>query len=152
MDEILCAHMPYFRSPGHIYRATCLQTVHACYKYLIALFYPIIHSSLQKISQRCAEFQKLSYAEVDRKKWEKVLTHDMISSDESDADDNGKAIFSVKELLWRNERVTSFFTKLDDSMEKRKSDQAVRQSKPRVRGNKVSNRDPPEHAPSWAKK
>ena len=107
---------------------------------------------MQKVTQRCAELQKLSYSEADKKKWEKVLTPEIVSSDKSDIDEEGKSIFSVKELVWRNDRVTNSFIKLDDSTEKRKSDQAVRQSKPRVRGRKVSSRPNPINAPSWAKK
>ena len=104
---------------------------------------------MQKVTQRCAELQKLSYSEADKKKWEKVLTPEIVSSDESDIDEEGKSIFTEKELVWQNDRVTNF---LDDSTEKRKSDQAVKQSKPRVRGRKVSSRPNPINAPSWAKK
>ncbi|XP_065892713.1 uncharacterized protein [Dysidea avara] len=106
----------------------------------------------RKVTQRCTEFLKLSYAEEDRKKREKVLIPEMISSDESDHDEQGKSVFSVKELRWRSDRVNNFFVKLDDSVDKRKLDQAIRQSKARKRGKKVSTRSPPISAPKWSLK
>ena len=83
------------------------------------------------------------------KKWE-VLNPDMISSDETDADDKGKSIFSVKILPCRRDRVNSFFLNLDDSVVSRRSDQAARQNKARIRNRKVSSRSPPKNIPKWA--
>ena len=82
----------------------------------------------------------------------KVLIPEMISSDESDKDEQGKSIFSVKELRWRSDRVNNFFNKLDDSLDKRKSEQAIRQSNARIRGRKVSTRPSPVSAPKWSMK
>lgn len=82
-------------------------------------------------------------------KWEKVLTSQLISSDESEID-NDKAVLVVKELVWRSDRVTNFFAKLDSAHEDRKSEQAKRQTKPRIRNGTTSTRVAPAHLPSWA--
>ena len=75
----------------------------------------------------------------------------MISSDDSESDD-GKGVFSVKNLQWRSDKVTRFFTKLDDAQKARKSEQAARQTKPRLNLGAVSTRPPPssDQVPAWA--
>ena len=73
----------------------------------------------------------------------------MISSDESELDD-GKAVLVVKELQWRSDKITNFFTKLDSAHEDRKSEQAKRQTKPSIRNGTSSARAAPAHLPSWA--
>ena len=83
-------------------------------------------------------------------KWEKVLTSELISSDESEVDDDDKAVLVVKKLAWRSDRVTNFFAKLDSAHEDRKSEQAKRQTKPRIHKGIVSTREAPAHLPSWA--
>jgi hypothetical protein len=51
--------------------------------------------------------------------------------------------------VW-SERVNEFFAKLDSSHEGRKSKQAKRQTKPRIRvTRKVSTREAPAQLPSW---
>ena len=50
-------------------------------------------------------------------KWEKVLTSELISSDESEVDNDDKAVLVVKKLAWRSDRVTNFFAKLDSAHE-----------------------------------
>ena len=52
-----------------------------------------------------------------------------LSTDESEIDDD-EAVLVVKELVWRSDRVTTFFAKLDSAHEDRKSEQAKRQTKP----------------------
>ena len=76
----------------------------------------------------------------------------MISSDETDAHNKGKSIFSVifKVLPWRHDRVNSFFLKLNDSVVSRRSDPAARQSKAGIQNKKVSSRSPPKNVPKWA--
>ena len=91
-----------------------------------------------------------SYSDADRMKWGKILTSDLVSSDESDIDENDKAVLVVKELGWRNDRVTTFFAKLDSAHEDRKSEQAKRQTKSRIRKGVMSTREAPAHLPSWA--
>ena len=73
----------------------------------------------------------MPYNEKDREKWKKVLVADLISSDESGTDD-GKSVFIVSELQWRSDKVNSFFKKLDDAYNSKKSEQAVRQTKKRI--------------------
>ena len=70
----------------------------------------------------------------------------MISSDESELE----AVLVVKELQWRSDKITNFFTKLDSAHEDRKSEQAERQTKPRIRNGTLSARAAPAHLPSWA--
>lgn len=92
----------------------------------------------------------MSYSEADRVKWEKVLISDLISSDESDEDEHGQPILVIKELKWRSDRVSSFFSRLDELHHQRKSEQAVRQTKARVYMDKTSQRLVPASIPAWA--
>lgn len=91
----------------------------------------------------------MSYNDVDRAKWEKVLVSELISSDESEIEDE-KSILIVKELSWRSVRVSTFFSRLDQAHEHRKSEQACRQTKSRVVKGKISSRPTPTNIPSWA--
>lgn len=106
---------------------------------------------LQRLAERVSEFKKLSFSEVDRKKWRKIFISEMISSDESETE-TGKAILSIKKLPWRSEKVDRFFTKLDEAHQARKSEQATRQTKPRLHLGAVSARPPPtsDQLPAWA--
>ena len=49
-----------------------------------------------------------------KKKWSKVMTMDVMSSDESE-DGN----IAVKDLTWRSDAVNSFFPKLDEEATKK---------------------------------
>ena len=91
----------------------------------------------------------MSYSEVDRMKWKKVLVTEMISSDESGSDD-GQPVFIVRELPWRSDKVTSFFQRLDKMREERKSEQASQQTKNRIRNGVISTRPQPSGFPSSA--
>lgn len=104
---------------------------------------------MQRLSERQAEFRRHSYSDGDRIKWEKVFTADLISSDESEVEED-KPVLVVKELVWRSDKVTNFFTKLDNAHDAKKSEQANRQTKSRVRRGVVSGRPAPAHLPSWA--
>ena len=73
----------------------------------------------------------MSYSESDQIKWKKILKCEMISSDESGTEDS-KSVFIVKELLWRSEKVTSVFNKINEMYDSQKSEQAPRQTKRRV--------------------
>ena len=75
----------------------------------------------------------------------------MISSDDSETED-GNAVFSIKNLRWRSEKVSRFFSKLDDAHKARKSEQAARQTKPRLHPGAVSSTAPPtsDRVPAWA--
>ena len=73
-----------------------------------------------------------------------------MSSDESDIED-GKGIIFVKDLPWRHKRITNFFQKLGDEHNSKRSEQANRQTKERVKKEeKISARAAPAGAPIWA--
>lgn len=96
------------------------------------------------------EFKKKSYSDEDKKKWEKVLTPEFVSSDESGVED-GKGVIFVKDIPWRSQKITKFFQKLDDSHNTNKSEQVSRQTKERIeKEDMVSRRSAPVGAPSWA--
>ena len=75
----------------------------------------------------------------------------MISSDESDHDEQGKSVFSVKELRWQSDRVNNF-VKLDDSVDKRNQTKLLGKVKLEKGASKVSTRSPPISAPKWSLK
>ena len=91
----------------------------------------------------------MSYNDADRAKWRKVLSTQLISSDESATEDD-QPVLIIKELRWRSEKVTIFFQKLDRAHDARKSEQACRQTKRRVRKGVTSNRPAPSGFPAWA--
>ena len=82
-------------------------------------------------------------------KWKKILVTDMMSSDESGTED-GQSVFIVKELSWRSDKVTAFFQRLDTARDKRKTEQASRQTKGRIRKGVMSTRPAPSGFPMWA--
>ena len=47
--------------------------------------------------------------------------------------EDGKGVIFVKDLPWRHKRVTNFFQKLDDEHNSKRSEQANRQTKVRVK-------------------
>ena len=55
-----------------------------------------------------SEFKRRSYSEKDKKKWEKVLIPEFMSSDESGTED-GKGVIFVKKIPWRSPKVETFF-------------------------------------------
>ena len=61
----------------------------------------------------------MSFAEKDRKKWEKsnVLTMLFMSSEES-ATEDGEDVLLIKDLQWRSDKVGRFFQNLDAKEEK----------------------------------
>ena len=91
----------------------------------------------------------MSYSEIDRQKWKKILITDMISSDSSGVEDT-IPVFVAKEMPWRSRKVTNFFDKLDKFHEDSKSEQAKRQTKRRIRTGKLSTRGMPSDVPKWA--
>ena len=106
---------------------------------------------MQRRAERESEFQRMSYSDNDREKWKKVLVTQLMSSDES-ADEDDQAVFVVKELSWRSDKVMAFFQKLDGARQSRKTEQASRQTKRRVRKGVMSSRPPPPGLPTWASK
>ena len=97
-----------------------------------------------------SEFKRRSYSEEDKKKWEKVLTPEFMSSDESGTED-GKGVIFVKKIPWQSPKVETFFSKLDDNHCLKKSEQATRQTKQRIKKeDMISGRAVPANIPSWA--
>ena len=91
----------------------------------------------------------MSFSEADRLKWKKILVTEFMSSDESGEEDEC-AVFIVKKLPWRSKRVSTFFQRLDTARASRKTEQASRQTKPRVYKDLISSRPAPHGFPSWA--
>ena len=90
----------------------------------------------------------MSYSPRDREKWSKVLTIDMISSEESDGEED---TIIVHPLQWRSEKVSCFLHSLDSKANDEKSPQAKRQTKRRVESSEHSLRSlPVESLPAWA--
>ena len=78
---------------------------------------------------------------------------EMMSTDESGEDDEGKAVVLVKHLQWRSEKVNRFFSRLDAFIDQGKSEQAHRQTKPRKLVKNKSSPLPPtslSDIPPWA--
>ena len=105
----------------------------------------------QKLQERRSVFKKRVYTNnEDKEKWLKVLVPDMISSEESEEDDDGD-FNVVKTLPWRAVVVRDFFYDLDEHYYSGKSPQAKRQTKRRALSDEVSSRSlPVDHFPSWA--
>ena len=89
----------------------------------------------------------MSFSEADRVKWRKIFVTEFMSSDESGEED-GRAVFMVKKLRWRSERVSSFFERLDTARASRKTEQASRQTKPRIYSDLISSRPAPVGFPA----
>ena len=104
---------------------------------------------LHRLTERESAFKKMSYSDVDRQKWKKVLIASMISSDSSGAEDT-LPVLIAKKLPWRSCKVTNFFDKLDKFHEDSKSEQAKRQTKKRIHRGKLSTRSMPNEVPKWA--
>ena len=133
------------------------STVECIYTCLYMKMYVVYHLNfdfvnlLQRRAERESQFNKMSYNDSDRAKWKKVLITEFMSSDESGTED-GEPVFIVKTLPWRSERVSKFFQRLDAARDARKSEQANRQTKPRVYKDLVSSRPLPTTCavPTWA--
>ena len=110
-----------------------------------------MHICLQKLTDRKAAFIKKSFKKAeDRKKWEKILQIDMMSSEDSIEEDD-KEMLVIKQLPWRGELVNKMFNELDMTAKKEKSPQGLRQQKQRKLGG-TSSRPVPSWAPEWALK
>ena len=89
-------------------------------------------------------------AEKTKEKWNKALIPELISSEESDHE-NEDAVF-VKQLPWRADLVNDFFSQLDSKVTESKSVQARRQRKKRITSTTSSTREIPLGLPKWAVK
>ena len=87
---------------------------------LLSIFYIVKHSNVDNClyiislfflyrgkQRRNPSSKGLSYSDSDREKWKKVLVTQLMSSDESDNEEN-QAVF-VKQLPQRSDKVTAFF-------------------------------------------
>jgi len=92
--------------------------------------------------------KKSTTSEKDKAKWAKVMTSDMMSSEESDSHDEDLII--VKPLQWRHDRVGLFFHRLDQAGGESKTTQAKWQRKRRTHASVPSQRPKPTTCPSWA--
>ena len=81
-----------------------------------------------------------------RDKWLKVMTTELMSSEESEDDS-----IVVRPLPWRSKYVTNMFEKIDGYCSRKKSSQAKRQMKARKIG-ETSSRPKPFNLeiPDWA--
>ena len=95
---------------------------------------------------------KSGMAQKEKDKWTKVLVVGMMSSEESDPEN--EEIISVKLLPWRTEKISTFFHLLDSKVQTLKSVQAKRQRKDRVVSSIYSLRSKPAgiqyKLPDWA--
>ena len=98
---------------------------------------------------RLSTFTKANIKDSEREKWEKVFIPEMMSSEDSDPE-NEHNMF-LKELPFRHERVTSYFHAIDEATNKTRCSQAVRQRKNRVLEG-VSDRTVPSGVPKWSLK
>ena len=88
-------------------------------------------------------------ANGEKDKWAKVLVADVMSSEESDSENEEMLV--VKPLPWRSDKVTQFFQQLDEKIERSKKAQARRQRKRRVISNAFSTRPRPiATLPVWS--
>lgn len=95
-------------------------------------------------------FLQSAASEKDKAKWSKVLIAGMMSSEESDSEDEDFII--VKPLQLHHERVALFFHRLDDAGIESKTTQAKRQQKQRTKSSVPSLRSKPlaSGLPAWA--
>ena len=75
------------------------------------LTYKLLYTLIQKLSKRRATFEKSNFE--NKEKWRKVLIQELMSSDESGMDEDGRAVIFVKDIPWRNDKVGRFFKRLD---------------------------------------
>ena len=92
---------------------------------------------------------KSNMPDKEKEKWLKGFTAEMMSSEESDEDND---VITIKPLPWRSERLTTMFYRLDDRVESGKSTQAKRQNRKRVLGISASARPQADDVPQWALK
>ena len=88
-----------------------------------------------------------------KEKWKGIMIQEMISSEESGVDEEGKAVIFIEDLPWRSDKLGRFFERLDAVQQGNKSEQAIRQSKECILVEAASERGPPRNIsciPRWA--
>ena len=93
----------------------------------------------QKLEERIATLSKVKFTvPKDREKWEKVLTLELMSSEDSGMED--EEILVVRPLPWRSTRVDEMFDELDKKILSGKSPRSRLQMKRRKVGNSSKRR------------
>ena len=90
---------------------------------------------------------KKTFKKQDRKKWERVMHNEMMSSKDS-LEENDEEVLKIWPFPWRAGIVNKMFAELDLMPTKEKSPQATRQQKTRKIG-ELFTRQPPSLAPGW---
>ena len=109
--------------------------------------YIYIYVYLQKLQERTSLLDKVDMPSKSKEKWRSIFRADVMSSEESsEASDD---VF-VKPLPWRAEKVTRFFTDIDEKALGKKTSQAQRQRKARKISINSSTRPVPQGLPKWA--
>ena len=106
---------------------------------------------LQKLVERRKAFEKAKFQnEEEKAKWSKVITLDLMSSEES-GNDGDEEVLIHHPIPWISSTGKTFKRKLDEASLKGKSPQSKRQKKTRV-GGPMSTRSLPneyDKFPSW---
>ena len=103
----------------------------------------------QKLTERTAALKKMNFSKKsDADVWMKIMCLEMMSSDDSDMDEDDE-VYRVRALPWRKEAVKRMFNTLDNEALKIKTQQAKRQMKRRTEGT-LSERPRPMGMPTWA--
>ena len=107
--------------------------------------------SFQKLKARQTSLARTTaMTDEQKKKWSACLTLDLMSTEESSAEngDSG-AHFFVRELPWRSDRVKNFFHSLDHKHTKNQSARSRRMSFERCLADLPSDRPCPFGLPEW---
>ena len=102
---------------------------------------------LQKLQERTSLLDKVDVPSKSKEKWRSIFRAEVMSSEESSEESDD--IF-VKPLPWRAEKVTRFFTDIDEKALEKKTSQAQRQRKARKISINSSTRPVPQGLPKWA--
>ena len=120
---------------------------------------PFLHYAnvflLQKLKRRqTALFKTNALNQAQKEKWAPCIVAEMMSSEESDGDDNGdeeSTVFVVRPLPWRSDKVNSFFSSLDSKFSKNQSKKSAMMTVRRSKG-LPSDRPRPSSVPDWVQK
>ena len=113
-----------------------------------------IHFINQKRKEReAAVLRNKKLTKEQQEKWLQVMRNEMMSSEESDVDEEGEGITVVHLLVWRSKYCSSMFSKIDKYSYSFKSAFGRRQTKRRKYGSPSSRPLPPgvrSSIPEWA--
>ena len=101
---------------------------------MIIIPYYGVFFDVQKLSERTVALKKMKFTKKsDADVWMKIMCLEMMSSDESDMDEDDE-VYHVCSLPWRKEAVKRMFNTLDNEALNVKTQQAKRQMKRRIEG------------------